>query len=87
MFNEIDGIYEVARTATVETGVKHEVDHTLPIVSDLVCGLHVPWNLEVLTKSENSAKNNRLPDDPADWCAWPHALDLPHHQVAASPVS
>jgi hypothetical protein len=52
--------YKQAQTLTVITGIKHEVDHIIPLQGKNVSGLHVSWNMQILTKEENRKKNNKL---------------------------
>lgn len=59
-------IYKQAYQLTKETGIVYTVDHIYPLQSKYMCGLHVENNLQILTKSENSVKGNRI---------WPGQLD------------
>jgi hypothetical protein len=61
--NEIETIYAAARQLTIETGVQHEVDHIYPLKGRNFSGLHVPWNLQILTRTENRQKFNKPPID------------------------
>ena len=56
----IKAIYEEAARLTLTTGIKHEVDHVIPIQSPLVCGLHWEANMQILTKAENRRKSNYI---------------------------
>ena len=57
---EISSFYTKSKELTRTTGIKHEVDHLVPIKGKEVNGLHVPWNLQILTASQNRKKHNKL---------------------------
>ena len=56
---EIDIWYKRAQLATIFMEELYEVDHIEPLQGKNVSGLHVPWNLTLLTKKENASKGNR----------------------------
>lgn len=61
----IRSIHKECQERTKATGIKHQVDHIVPLHSPLVCGLHVEHNLRVITLEENQRKKNKYwPDMP-----------------------
>lgn len=54
----IKEIYLLAIERSRATGFKWHVDHVIPLMSDLVCGLHVESNLQVIPAWQNLSKHN-----------------------------
>jgi hypothetical protein len=61
---QMQEFYEIALARTTQTGVLHHVDHIHPLRGNNFHGLHVPWNLQVLTRSENLRKGALLIEVP-----------------------
>lgn len=58
-------IYARAARVSMELGQRFDVDHIVPLQSQLVCGLHVEANLQILDYQSNLRKGNRVwPDMP-----------------------
>lgn len=56
--DSIRAIYEKAKRLSELTGQQHHVDHVIPLRHKLVCGLHVPENLQILLAIDNLRKRN-----------------------------
>jgi len=57
-------LYLNAQKLTKLTGERYVVDHIVPLISPEVCGLHLPWNLQVMTQEDNLKKSNKHLDTP-----------------------
>jgi hypothetical protein len=52
-------VYHSCKIMCEVTGSRYEVDHIVPLMGKEVCGLHVPWNLQITPHDINRKKTNK----------------------------
>jgi hypothetical protein len=58
--DQITGFYTLAKELQWLSEEPLNVDHIIPLQGENVSGLHVPWNLQILPKSMNLKKGNKV---------------------------
>lgn len=57
---EMNEFYKMAAELETVFPWKQHVDHVIPLQGELVSGLNVPWNLQILSASMNIEKGNKF---------------------------
>lgn len=60
---DIRDFYWLSKDLSAVSGEAYHVDHIIPLQGKNVCGLHVPWNLQILPADINLSKGNSYAND------------------------
>ncbi len=71
---DLRDVYDLASQLR-QRGLDVQVDHTDPITSSKVCGLHTPYNLRILPARENWQKSNKFSPYGVDADGYIYELD------------
>ena len=63
---QIQQFYDIAVARETQTGIRYTVDHVHPLRGANFSGLHVPWNLQIMSHSANSSKANKVQPEHID---------------------
>lgn len=56
----LEEMHYICAQRKATTNIEYEVDHIIPLNSDIVCGLHWHRNWQILTVADNRQKSNKL---------------------------
>lgn len=57
---QMEDIYWLAQDLKLVSDQVYHVDHIVPLQGRNICGLHVPWNLQILPADVNLRKSNKM---------------------------
>ena len=57
--DDMASLHSICRKLERVSPIKYHVDHIVPLQGENVCGLNVPWNLQILPAQTNIRKSNK----------------------------